>query len=267
MLFFSCRMTAARLQAHAGVHAGGGQRSSVALRVLVELHEHQVPKLDESLAVAVGVAAGNLAGRSAVPLLAQQGGEDIHLHHPAFVAALLHAAVVVDFRAGAGWAFSACRAPPVVLVAVAVDALHRNAYLIVPDVKGLIVIQVDGHVEAVGREAEELGHQFPGKADGSVLEVVADAEVAQHLEESQVLVVAHLVYVGGAETLLAAGKAAGGRSLLAHKEGLERHHAGAGEEQRGVASGNEGSRGHVLMPFVLEESYERIPDLVSVHSL
>ena len=50
------------LETHASVHAGSGQRRAVALGVLVVLHEHQVPQLDEPLAVAVRVAAVDVLG-------------------------------------------------------------------------------------------------------------------------------------------------------------------------------------------------------------
>ena len=42
------------LQAHAGVHAGRGQRLHAAVRLHVELHEHVVPDLDVAVAVLVG---------------------------------------------------------------------------------------------------------------------------------------------------------------------------------------------------------------------
>ena len=199
------------------------------------------------------MAAVDVAGGTAVAFLAQLGGEDVDRDHAARVAALLHATVVVDFGAGAGWSLGASGSPPVVLVAVAVDALRRDADLVVPDAVGLVIVEVDGHVEAIGGEAEELGHQLPGEAYGAFLEVVADAEIAQHFEESQVLVVAHLIDVGGAKALLAAGESSGGRGLLAHEERLEGDHSGAGEQQRRVPGGDERGGGHVLVPLALEE--------------
>ncbi len=55
----------------------------------------------------------------------------------------------------------------------------------------------------LGVKAETLGDQLPGEADRAVLEVVAEGEVAQHLEEGQVpLVRADDVDVGGAKALL-----------------------------------------------------------------
>ena len=132
--------------------------------------------------------------------------------------ALLGAAVVMKFGAWPRRAFQAGRPPPVVAVAVAVDALRGHADVVMPDVVGFVVVQVDGDVHPLRRQAEQSGAEFPGEGGGVFLEVVADAEVAQHLEESEVLVVAHLVDVGGAEGLLATGEPAARRRLLAHEE-------------------------------------------------
>ena len=108
-----------------------------------------------------------------------------------------------------------------------------------PQIVSFVVVQVDGDVHALRLQAEQPGAQVPREGDGVLLEVVPDAEIAQHLEEGQVLVVAHLVNVGGAEGLLTAGEAATGWGLLAHEEGLEGHHARRCEEQRGVSGWNQ----------------------------
>ena len=151
-------------EAHAGVDAGGWQGSAVALGVLVELHEHEVPHLDEALAIAVGVAAGDFLGGSAIAFIAQQAGEHVHLDHAAIVAALLGPAVVVDFRAGASGALRPGRPPPVVLVAVPVYAIDRDADLMVPDVEGFVVVEVNGDIEPVGRKAKSWVTSSQAKA-------------------------------------------------------------------------------------------------------
>ena len=131
------------------------------------------------------------------------------------------------------------------LLAVAHDALGGHANL-APEVEGLVVVQVDGGPEAVRGHGEPVlgGHQLPGPGDGLRLEVIADAEVAQHLEEGEVAGVAHRIDVAGAEALLDGGQAAGGRRGAPLEVGLELHHAGAGEEQRRVARGHQGRAGH-----------------------
>ena len=46
-----------------------------------------------------------------------------------------------------------------------------------------IVVDIDGDGQLVLRQAEFLGDQVPGQLDRAVLEVVAEREVAEHLEE------------------------------------------------------------------------------------
>ena len=58
------------LQPHAGVYVGRRQRRARALRVLVVLHEDQVPKLDKAVAREAGVGDYVLAVGAAVGLLA-----------------------------------------------------------------------------------------------------------------------------------------------------------------------------------------------------
>ena len=147
--------------------------------------------------------------------------------------------VVVQLRAGTARPLVAGRAPPVLVVAVAVDAFARNA-LGDPQLAGLIVGVVNGGGELVQGNAVALGHQLDGEVDGVRLEVVADAEVAQHLEEGVVCGVADLFDVGSAEALLRRCESAIGRLGLAGEVRLELHHAGGGEQQGRVADGNQG---------------------------
>ena len=72
--------------------------------------------------------------------------------------------------------------PEVVLLAEAEDALGGDAHLLVPDVEGLVVVQIDGGVQPVRLQPHHLSQELPAPCDGLVLEVVAEGEVAQHLE-------------------------------------------------------------------------------------
>ena len=58
-----------------------------------------------------------------------------------------------------------------------------------------------------------VDHKFPGPGNGLVLKIIADAEIAQHFEKSQVLGIAHRLNIRGAEALLAGGQTAVGRCL------------------------------------------------------
>ena len=157
------------------------------------------------------------------------GGQHVRFNHSAAVAANLSAAVIVDLGTGSCWSFVPGGAPPIVLISVAVDSLRRHTNLVAPDAKGFFVVQMNRYVKAFRGQFEKLGDQFPAETNGALFEIVPDAEVAQHLKEGQVLVVANLIDVICSEALLAAGESLGGRGLLSHEKGLEGHHPGAGE--------------------------------------
>ena len=155
--------------------------------------------------------------------------------------------------------------PEVVLVAHALDPLGAQADRVDPDLLGLVVALVHGDPEAVAVEAEDLGQELPGHRDGLRLEVVPEAEVAQHLEEGAVVGVgADDVDVGGPEALLDGGGPGPGRRLLAQEVGLEGHHAGDGEEDRGVVRDQAG-RGDERVAPVGEVAREGRPQSVGVH--
>src|SRR5690606_13977606 len=75
------------------------------------------------------------------------------------------------------------RGPEVLLLAEAEDALGRQANAVAPDVVGLVVVEVDGRDQPVLWDAEHAGEELPLPGQTLRLEVVAEREVAQHLEE------------------------------------------------------------------------------------
>ncbi len=96
-------------------------------------------------------------------------------------------AVIEDLRAGPADAVGAVRrgagGPEVVVLAHPGDPVGGDLDLVVPDVVGLVVVEVDGDREPVGGDLEDLLQELPGPVDRLALEVVAEAEVPQHLEE------------------------------------------------------------------------------------
>ena len=150
------------LEAHPGVDARERQRVA-AVGPLVELHEHEVPDLEPARAV-LGVV-----GHAPRPL--RQLGAAIEVDLAARAA-----------RAGLGH-------PPEVVVVAGVDvapfrhALGRQTDLVGPDRPRDRVVCVGRRRETVGRDAEVARQEVPGVADRLALEVVAEAPVAEHLEE------------------------------------------------------------------------------------
>ncbi len=134
------------LQTHAGIDVRRARSVVVAVAVVVELGEHDVPDLHIAVAVAAH-AAGRLA------------------------AAVLRAAVKVDL--GAGAARAGAMLPEVVLLAETDHVVRGDAHLLGPDVVGLVVLLVHGDVQPILRGHPLVaGQELPCPGDGLVLEVV-----------------------------------------------------------------------------------------------
>ncbi len=107
---------------------------------------------------------------------------------------------------------------------------------LLPQLEGLVVVVVDGDEHPLGRQSEGLGDQLPGERDRVGLEVVAEREVAEHLEERVVTrgvadVVEVVVLAAGSHAFLRRGRAGVGSALVAGEDVLELHHPGVGEHQ------------------------------------
>ena len=113
-------------------------------------------------------------------------------------------------------------------------------------------------------ELQLLGDELPGEANRVALEVVAEREVAEHLEERVVPrgvadLLEIVVLAAGAHALLRRRRAtlAVRRILHAEEDLLELHHAGVGEQQRRVVGRDErgaGADGVALPREIVEEA-------------
>ncbi len=237
------------LEAHAGVDRRRRQGRQRALVVAFELHEHVVPDLDEALAPALDVfdeAAG--AG--------DRG-----------------AAVDVDLGAASAGA-GVAHGPEVVGHAELADVVGRHE--VEPALAGLLVTRnagrafEHGHIQRGRVELPFLGQQVPGQLDGVVLEVVAEREVAEHLEEGVVPergadVVEVVVLAADAHALLRRGGARVITLLAAEKHVLELVHAGVGEQQRGVVAREQGAARYCAVAVFLEVIQEGSANLGRMH--
>ncbi len=203
--------------------------------VLHVLHEHQVPDLDESVLVAEGRTAP-------FPVLLTLVVEDLRARptrarHP--------------------------HLPEVVLGVPALDPIHRDDRG--PDVGRLVIGLEHREPETLRVHAQPLGRELVRPRDCLFLEVVAEAEVPQHLEEGEVTKGgADDVDVDGPHHLLDRGGPGEWRLLLAEEVGLEGDHPGIGEQQRRIVRDQRG-RGADDMALFLEERGEGGPYLVAVH--
>ena len=184
----------------AGVHRRLRQRRELAVGRAVELHEHQVPDLHP--AIAVGVGRARRAARN------------------------VRAMVEEDFAARAAGA-GVAHLPEVVgaaarLVADAHDLVGRQADHLVPEVEGLVVGLVDRDHEARRIDLQRAGDEVPGEANRVLLEVIAEGEIAEHLEEGVMPggvadVFEIVVFAAGAHAALAGEPRA--RSRVCHAPG------------------------------------------------
>ncbi|EGY00849.1 hypothetical protein AZA_84542 [Nitrospirillum viridazoti Y2] len=228
------------LQPHAGVDGGPGQGHPLLLRHLLILHEHQVPDFDEAVAVLVR-AAGGAAGDALAMVVENLGAR----------------------AAGAGVAHG----PEIVGRGDADDAVVRQAGHLLPQAMRLVIGVVDRDQQLVLGQGEGLGDQVPGQLDGVGLEIIAEGEVAQHLEEGVVPSgIAHILQVvmlaAGAHALLRGGGAGVGAHLVAGEDVLELHHAGVGEHQRRVVARHQRAGLHLRVAVLHEVVQESGADLV-----
>ena len=174
------------LEPPAGVDVLGRQLGERAVGMELVRHEDEVPELEEALAARAG-------GRAVlVP------------------AADLLAPVPIHLRVRAAWSRAADR-PEVLGGGQRHDPFGRHADLL-PQADRLLVgaelqarvAGVHGHPDAVPVELQALLHELGRVRDRALLEVLAEREVAEHLEEREVeRVEPDLVDVGRAEDLLA----------------------------------------------------------------
>ncbi len=239
-------------EAHAGVHAFGGQFVERAVGFAVELHEHVVPHLDHVGVVGVHECATVRFGAFAVG-----------------------AQVYVNFGAGAAGTLVA-HFPEVFLFAERQNAVFGDVQF--PGIEGflvegqvfLFVALEHRHVQAVFGNFVHLGEQFPRPGDGVFFEIIAEGPVAEHLEHGVVVAVAAhvfevVVFAGHAQAFLGVGHAFGGRRLVAEEKILKRGHARVDEHERGVALGHDGRGGDDLVAFGREEVEELAADVAGSH--
>jgi hypothetical protein len=136
-----------------------------------------------------------------------------------------------------------------------------------PELGRLVVGVVHGHREPLRRNAPGTRQQVPRERDRAPLEIIAEAEIAQHLEERVVpRRVTHIVEVvvlaTRAHALLAAHGGAVGPAFQPREHVLERHHPRIHEHERGVVLRHQRRRRHGRVPGALEVLKERSADVV-----
>ena len=230
------------LKAHAGIHRGFWQGMQFAARVAVVLHEYQVPDLDIAVQV-IAFAARGAAG---------------------------HIRAVVVKKLGAGTAGAGVTHLPEVVFVQARQPGGVDPDLVDPDVRRLVVGDVDRHPESFRWQPEHFGEELPTKTNGLALEVIAKAEVAKHFEKCVVAsgvadIFQIVVLATGAHAALAAGRAHVGTGVDAEEGVLELVHTGIGKEQCGVVGRHQRTAGHTGMAVLFKIGQEGLANLWRLH--
>src|SRR6185295_16896508 len=156
------------------------------------------------------------------------------------------------------------------LLAQAQDPVVAEAGHPLPEPEGVVVVGEDGGDQPAAVDGEVAGDELPGEGDRLGLEVVAEGEVAEHLEERVVPggvadVLQIVVLAPRPDALLAGRRPHVLAPLLAQEPALELHHPGVGEEQGRIGAGHERRRRHARVAVALEVLEECFANLGASH--
>ena len=141
-----------------------------------------------------------------------------------------------------------------------------QADLVAPDLAGDLVVLVRRGRQALGRDAHGLRQEVPREVDRLALEVVAEAPVAEHLEERVVAgrpadLLEVVVLAGDAQDALVVDRPGVVALLDPGQDVLELDHPRVREEERLVAGRDEAGARDRGVAALLEELDEAAPDL------
>ena len=242
-------------KAHAGVHVLGRERHELAVRVGVELDEHQVPDFNALRAALVHQLASGIARRGQIHMqFRARTARPSLAHHPKIV--FFAAVNDMDVRVQPhGLKFLG----PVVIGFQIKFAGFLECFA------GII----DGGIQPFRREFPDLDDQFPRPVNGLLFEIIAKGPVPKHFKESVVVgiqphIVQVVVLAAGADTLLGVGGATRGvrAAGLAQENGHKLVHPRVGEQQIGRIRQQAGRR-HNGVILGLEKVEEILPDLTA----
>jgi hypothetical protein len=150
--------------------------------------------------------------------------------------------VIVENLAARSAGTRVSHGPEIRTFAQAGAARGIDSNLLRPDSCGFLVLSEDRDPKPVLGDPQRPGHEVPGVVDRLALEIVAEAEVAQHLEKRvmprRVADVFEIVVLAArAHAALRACRPRVVARFLAEKNILELNHAGIGEQQRGIIAG------------------------------
>src|SRR5690606_35650162 len=186
---------------------------------------------------------------------------------------LIRPQIYVDLRAGTARP-RVPHHPEIILRAAEQDVVVRDSRFAIPQPGRLLVgsepepliALVHRRIQPIRLEPPHIHQKLPRPSDGLLLEIVAEAPVAQHLEEGVMVgVQAYLLKVvvlsRDAKALLRIYGAHIRTLAGAQKDILELVHPGIREQQSRISARHEGIAGHHLVAPLSEEAQELLADL------
>src|SRR5262249_18902978 len=169
---------------------------------LLVLHEHEMPDYDEANALSF-----RSSRRSTPDMLA---------------------VIVENFRTRTAWPGFTHR-PEIIVPGNPQDFFLRQPRDLAPQRERVVIVDINRDQEPIGRNREFLGHQPPRQLDRAFLEIVAEREIAEHLEKGVMArgiadIVEIVVLAAGADAFLRGDRARIGSLFEAGEDVLELHH-------------------------------------------
>ena len=185
------------LQSHTGIDVFLNQIRVMAVPIVVELREHNIPYLNKTVSFTA--------------------------HHVFRSGSVLFSTVVVNLRAGT--AGTGTMLPEIVFFSKTVHTLSRNTELFRPNTEGLFIVQINTRIKTILRNPYPFRKELPGKVQRLRLKIISEGEIPEHLKKSTVTCRFTDVFnVSGTNTFLTGGNSSPRRNLLSGKVRLQRRH-------------------------------------------
>ena len=143
--------------------------------------------------------------------------------------------------------------PEVILFAQADHVVFGDADRLGPDIIGLVIVLIDRDIQAVSGDFQLFGQELPSPGNDLFLEIILEAEVAQHFKEAAMACGnADALNIRGTDALLAGGNAVAGRFFLAKEPLFHRCHTAVDKQQAGVVFGHQREAAKAQMAFAFK---------------
>src|SRR5699024_2749729 len=108
--------------------------------------------------------------------------------------------------------------PEIIFFTKLKDTIRRYAYLVVPDLKRLVIVHIYRRIQAVRIKTDYLCKEFPCPLDRFLFEIVSKRKVSEHFKECTVTCgLSHIFDIARTDTFLAGCHPLSRRDLLSCK--------------------------------------------------